>query len=662
MANVTAVHGFVRALLDNTSGFPIGRFLKEYSRTIGAEFPYKMVLGEVEIENEEMIESLAARALEKLGCILEKRLRWYDYGKAKDCIFVTGVKDANGRLCTRQRPRADSDWCQGPAKPNGRFEEARSYQHKWQPQEKPASIQPVQPRASDVPFLLNSYVSKELDLVTKLRNRSPSYAHSATVQTKPRAKIAQPIKVAEYPPETMQRSFLKTVSGAFQFDCRANSTFYYDQRDELPDIFFMRVTHIENDGFRMWGRITQNDDDLDQLQFVSNMINIGSIDGDVMDSDCALGDNAGSSILVMVFHQELWCRGWVSKTHADANGMEVMADVFLPDFGLTVMKPFTEIGQLKTMLSNGDIVALPFFLKGCQRSNRGPDFLRDEILNKIVRVGKCSRSLTEQSGECVTPIYVWKDIEEHISIDNYLVDLPSLRSTPASSASSIAEDDGFVEGDASGPAITEEESRDIQRDLDPSAVFEKWSPPVSHSLNAYHGEDGVEETTADAVRRSLIAVCAELRLNSLKLLVHQAANSRALLDAMEKHGDWLQKCQQRLADDELIRIAAKREAEVTFEEREGEEAEVEVPEQVIPKPLVPERVVLEIPAKTRQAKEVDGKDEKLELRKDTPPNENHMSPVNKGPNPGRSSEISFEDLDSDPDVIVEDDSDSAIDD
>ena len=63
------------------------------------------------------------------------------------------------------------------------------------------------------------------------------------------------------------------------------------------------------------------------------------------------------------------------------------------------------------------ISKLPRLPSGCNRQNRGCDFLRRQILGKVVKVVKSGLSRTEDSGKCVTPVAVFRWEGDALRVD-----------------------------------------------------------------------------------------------------------------------------------------------------------------------------------------------------------------------------------------------------
>merc|ERR1712168_982002 len=122
--------------------------------------------------------------------------------------------------------------------------------------------------------------------------------------------------------------------------------------------------------------------------------------------------------LVVVFHEGRWHRGWTMSTEADS-AQDAVARVFLIDVGRVVLKETFQLRPWNAALMEARGLtearmppkALPFFLKGCNRQNRGPSFLRGRIMGRIVKVVKSRLNRTENSGKCVTPVVVLDSIE-----------------------------------------------------------------------------------------------------------------------------------------------------------------------------------------------------------------------------------------------------------
>ena len=153
---------------------------------------------------------------------------------------------------------------------------------------------------------------------------------------------------------------------------------YVNRADDLPTRFWLRVTHVEEDGFRFWGRPLLETKlakgPIDEAEFyaglddrmmnrveseVEGVVEYGNLEG-------AFGEKL--AILerrpVVVFHGGRWHRGWTMKT--DEGEENAPFRVFLVDVGRALASDCETVMPWKEGLFFFPTLplAMPFFLKG----------------------------------------------------------------------------------------------------------------------------------------------------------------------------------------------------------------------------------------------------------------------------------------------------------
>ena len=146
-------------------------------------------------------------------------------------------------------------------------------------------------------------------------------------------------------------------------------------------------------------------------------------------------------------------------------------------------------------------------LPGCQRQNRGPEFLRRQIQDKVIRVARSFVNRAEFGGVCVTPVVVldWDDDKRAVN----------------------AESENLC-------ARSRKRSKSVSKASTEYAFIDPQS-----TLNFYHGEAVMEtELPEDAMHRSLIARYAQFGLDAYAVVKHVASNNLKIIEAYPRSGLW----------------------------------------------------------------------------------------------------------------------------